>query len=143
MQSLGHQLGENESNAGQISAWAAQACNKTKLDWIDGNGEHDWNSRGGLFSGERRIKRTGFNQVHFPSDELACQGGQSIVLGIRPAVLNVDVVAVDEASLPEAADEFFPVADISVRRRRREVTNHRHRLLLRKRRDRVNKRCNA
>src|SRR5271169_5992562 len=71
-------------------------------------------------------------------DEIGGQGGQSIVLAFRPAVFDRQILSLDVAGLAQSLAECGHIRCKLARRGAggAEIADHRHRLLLRTRRDR-------
>src|SRR5262249_44866301 len=74
--------------------------------------------------------------------QIGCEIGQSVVLVLRPAILNRHILALDVAGFTEALAECGQKAGIS-RPRAVEESYHRHRRLLRARRERPCGGCTA
>src|SRR5215831_7649358 len=84
----------------------------------------------------------GRQHAHSAAHEIGRHCRQKIVLAARPAELDRNVLALDEAALPQAATErLYQVLGI-LRRARAHEPDHRHRRLLRARRERPH-RCAA
>ena len=78
---------------------------------------------------------------HLTAHQIGCEVGQSVDLVLRPAILDHDILALDVAgftnALPECCHETCSVG----KRRTAEKPNHRHRGLLRARRERPSRRA--
>jgi hypothetical protein len=96
--------------------------------------EHHRYRRGRLLRSDRgRITTFGHDHVHLARDELGRQSGQAIEVGLRPAIFDRNVLALDEAGFVQSLAESGEHAlspDI-IRGRGGEDADHRHRLLLR------------
>ena len=76
------------------------------------------------------------NHGHLTTNEIGRQRRQSIVLTVRPAVLDRHILSVDKSSLFQAASERGDDGIVTSSRRVPEEPDHRHRRLLRSRRER-------
>src|SRR5262245_17827688 len=77
---------------------------------------------------------------HLPAYQIGCEVGQYVVLVLRPAILDHDILALDVAGFAEALAECRQIACTIDRRRAAEKSDHRHRWLLRVRRQRPRRR---
>src|SRR5215475_3968821 len=77
---------------------------------------------------------------HLTAYQIGCEVGQYIVLVLRPAILDHDILALDVAGFANALPECGQVACTISKRRAAEESNHRHRWLLRARRERPGRR---
>src|SRR5262249_5517497 len=68
--------------------------------------------------------------------QIGCKIGQSVVLVLRPAILNRHILALDVAGFTKALAECGQIGCTIDRRRAEEEPYHRHRRLLRPRRKR-------
>src|SRR5262249_44483558 len=100
--------------------------------------EDDGNRRGcGLGRQHRNGTPGRDDHGHLPANQVTRQGRQSIQVIIGPAILDDDVLTLDKASFFEAlAKSTQTVLDHRARRSVVEEADHRHRRLLRTRRDR-------
>src|SRR5262249_50544449 len=73
---------------------------------------------------------------HLPAYQIGCEVGQYVVLVLRPAILDRHILALDVAGFAEALAECRQIASTIDRRRAAEKSDHRHRRLLRARRER-------
>src|SRR5262245_51151295 len=85
------------------------------------------NCRGGV---------TRSDHCHLTAYKIGCEAGQSIVLVLRPAILDRHVLAFDVASFTSALPECGQKVRIVGRRQAAEKPDRRHRGLLRARRER-------
>src|SRR5215475_12841929 len=76
------------------------------------------------------------NHRHLTAYQIGCEVGQYIVLVLRPAILDHDILALDVAGFANALPEWGQIACTISKRRAAEESNHRHRGLLRARRER-------
>src|SRR5262245_11742326 len=70
---------------------------------------------------------------HLTAYQIGCEVGQYIVLVLRPARLDHDIVGLDVAGFANALPECGQIACTISKRRAAEESNHRHRWLLRTR----------
>jgi hypothetical protein len=76
------------------------------------------------------------------TNQIGCQGRQSIVLALGPTVFDRDGLALDVARFAQALPESGQTETVGLRRVGAEIANHRH-LLLRARRERPCGCCTA
>src|SRR5215831_7808730 len=72
---------------------------------------------------------------HLTAYQIGCEVGQSVVLVLRPAILDRHILALDVAGFTNALPECGQIAR-TIGRRAAEEPDHRHRLLLGARRER-------
>src|SRR5213083_1904346 len=73
---------------------------------------------------------------HLTAYQIGCEVGQSVVLVLRPAILDRHILALDVADFTNALPECGQKACTISRRRAAEEPDHRHRRLLRARGER-------
>jgi hypothetical protein len=78
---------------------------------------------------------------HLTAYQLSCEGGQSIILILRPAILDRHILAFDVPAFADALPECGHKTGSVGGRRAAEEPDYRHRRLLRARRERP--RCRA
>ena len=128
-QLLRPELAEQEAHACRIAARPRKAGNKTELDRIIGRHEHD---REGRRRGLRRKRWRGGkcgDHVHLTLHKFGRQPRQSIVLIVGMAIFDRHIASLDIAELGQAFAECR--GQVRSRRTDHEMTNHRHRRLLR------------
>src|SRR5262249_41562046 len=81
------------------------------------------------------------DHCHLMAYQIGCEVGQSIVLVLRPAILDRHILAFDIAAFADASLECGHKMSSASRRRAAEEPNHRHRWLLRARRERPCRCC--
>src|SRR5262249_1105511 len=111
------------------------ARDEANLYWIGGGGEHDGGRR------DRRLYRQhswgiGDQYRHPTINQLKRDHRHSIVLPLRPTVLDGHVLALDIAGFLQALTECRNHRHVAVRRCTVEESDHRQRRLLRPRRER-------
>src|SRR5947209_6415750 len=133
----------HEADTGDIATRPVEACDEAEFDRVAADREDDryrrscrlgCNCRGGLGRSDH---------CHLTAYQIGCEVGQSIILPLRPAILDRHVPALDMAGLAQALAECsHKVCSVS-RRRAAEEPDHRQRRLLRTRRARPRERCTA
>ena len=73
---------------------------------------------------------------HLTAYQIGCEVGQSVVLVLRPAILDRHILALDVARFTKALAECGQIACTIDWRRAANESYHRHRWLLRARRER-------
>src|SRR6266540_6522169 len=73
---------------------------------------------------------------HLTAYQIGCEVGQSVVLVLRPAILDRHILALDVAGFTNALPECGQIACTISKRRAAEEPDHRWRSLLRARRQR-------
>src|SRR5262245_11980748 len=68
---------------------------------------------------------------HLTAYQIGCEVGQYIVLVLRPAILDHDILALNVAGFANALPECGQIACTISKRRAAEKSDHRHRRLLR------------
>src|SRR5262249_44133260 len=113
----------------------SKACYPAQLHWIEAGDEDDGNCRRRCPCGQRRgaIRR---DHVDLTADQVGCQRRQTIVLTLRPAILDCDVLSFKVAGAFQALAECARSDCISIGGCAVEKSDHRHRPLLRARRER-------
>src|SRR4051812_10670928 len=76
------------------------------------------------------------DQIDLAADEIGGQCGQPIVMALRPAVFDRQILSLDVAGFAQSLAERGHKWCTQARRPGAEVSDHRHRLLLRPRRER-------
>ena len=95
-QPLSHHLLDEEIDAGCVAARPSEAGDKTKLDRVIADAEHD-RDRCGCSFGRDRSHRAGWrgDHGHTTADQVRYQRRQAIVLTLQPVVLDRYVPALD------------------------------------------------
>src|SRR5262245_34236390 len=108
---------------------------QTKLDRVSADRENDRNGRRCRFGRERRRGALDRNDYgHLAANQIGRQRRQSVQLTFRPAVLHCDVAALEIAGFVEASPDRVERGGFTIGAA--EQTDHRHRRLLRARRER-------
>src|SRR5262249_53162530 len=109
---------------------------QSRLDWITA-GKHNRYGGGRGFRRQRRRLAAGRHNYRHPiAYKFRCECGQSVELAASPTKLNYDVVAFEEPPLAQAFTERGEHTLRVLRRPAAHEPNHRHRGLLRARRER-------
>src|SRR5215471_4202864 len=77
---------------------------------------------------------------HLTAYQIGCEVGQSVVLVLRPAILDRHILTLDVAGFTNALPECGQIACTISKRRAAEEPDHWHRSLLRPRRERPRRR---
>src|ERR1035437_1558378 len=113
-------------------------------NWVSAGLEHDRDSRRGAFRIQRRhVAATSEDDRDWPPDQLDEHGWQAFEMTVRPAELNGDISSLDEASFRQAGTKCGGSSSVCIARKRTDEADHRHRRLLRTRRERPRRRCAA
>src|SRR5215813_13966947 len=72
---------------------------------------------------------------HLTAYQIGCEAGQYVVLVLRPAILDHNILALDVAGFTKALPECGQIACTISKRRAAEESDHRHCRLLRARRE--------
>src|SRR6516164_70929 len=142
LHALGHQFVGKEVDAGGIAARAVETCYQAELDRVTSYAEHDRDRRGRGLSRESSSRGAWRgNHTHLPTNEISHQLWQTIILTVGPAKFGDHVPALHKTAiskpLPERCNHLRAFAGGC----HVEKSYHRHRWLLRARRQRP--RCHA
>src|SRR5262249_52348523 len=139
LQALWLQGSVSKAHAGDIAARPVEAGHDPACNGIAAGDEHDRYRRGGSPSRAHGDLLTD-NHGYMPAHQVRHQFRESIELVLCPSELDRYVVAVDEIGFLQAvAERRYPIDGIDSRRRV-ENPDHRHRALLRARRERPSNR---
>src|SRR5215813_7276092 len=133
---LRHQEGVEIAYPCDVPAWSIEAGDKPKLYGIGPSLEHDRNRRGRSLGSECGRGAGLGNHSDPPADKISGQGRQSIVMFLRPAVFDRDILPLDIAGFLKTFTEGGHKERVSSGRSAAEESDHRHRRLLRARRER-------
>jgi len=128
-------------HAGGVAARSIEARYQAELDWVTAHAKHDRDRRSGSLSRDRGVGRTGSSDhPHAAANEIGRQLRQAIVLAFRPPILYRQILALDvpgvSKALPERGHKVGPLGGGTGV----NEPNHRHRLVLRARRERPRRR---
>src|SRR5262249_15591648 len=122
---------------GEVAAGPVEAPDDAELDGIAADREHDgYRCRRRLGCQYRRITALRHNERHMAAHEFCRQRGKPIVVTLRPAVFDRDVLAFDVAGFLQTLAECGNEVRIRSRRSAVEITDHWNNRLLRVRRER-------
>src|SRR5262245_62065971 len=129
-------LRRNEGDTGDVAARPVETGDEAELNRVAAGYEDDR---------DRRSRRLGYNcrgdvmrsdHRHLTAYQIGCEVGQSLDLVLRPAILDHDILALDVAGFTNPLPEGGQITCTIGKRRTAEETDHRHRRLLRARRER-------
>jgi hypothetical protein len=89
---------EQLEDAGEIAAWPIEALHHPELDRIGTNHEHDGNCRGHLLRRQRGWKTGCESDCHATAHQLHGESRQSIVMPLRPAKCDHNILSLDKTS---------------------------------------------
>src|SRR5262249_57196775 len=125
-----------------VATWPIEAGDEPRSDRIVPGREDYWNRRGRRLGGTRRDGSTcGGQNRYAPLNEFRHERGQSINLIERIAIFDRDVPALDKTGFAKTLPERRYERRRIFRRRGPHEPNHRHRRLLRARRERPRRRA--
>src|SRR5262245_47764049 len=134
-------LRRNEGDTGDVAARLVETGDEAELNRVAA-GYEDYR--------DRRSRRLGYNcrgdvmrsdHRHRTTYQIGCEVGQSLDLVLRPAILDHDILALDVAAFTNPLPEGGQITCTIGKRRTAEETDHRHRRLLRPRRERPSRRA--
>jgi hypothetical protein len=135
-ESLCSKLPAHGIDPSDISAWPVEASDETRLDRIDGTVEDNRNCRGCGFGCECRIRGARGDDGDSAADQIGRQGRQSVIFIVRKAKFDGNVAALNVAGFVQPFAERGHKMGALIWRAVVEKPNHRHRRLLRARRER-------
>src|SRR5262245_19698679 len=115
-------------SAGDIAARPVKACHQAELHRIEAGGEHNGNCRRRCPCGQHR-NAICCDRVDLTADQLGRQRWQTIVLTLRPPILDCDVLSFNVAGVFQALAECARSNRVPIGRCAIEKSDHRHRLL--------------
>ena len=128
-------------HAAQIASRPMEARDQAEADRVAVEKEDDRGGRGCRLGGHHRRLAAGCDDGDLALDELGGERRQSIVAAARPAIDDGEVAAFDKSRLLEAEPERVEVRRERFGRSAAEKSDHRHRRLLRARRERPSRRA--
>src|SRR5580704_13115488 len=137
LQQLRADLHTQTGHARDVAARSVQAGDKSKHHRVGPYPEYDRDRTGCPLRGQCRLTAIDRgNNSHLTANEFGRQFRHPIVLAIRPTIFDRHVPALDMAGFVEALAERAQQVRMYVWRRAVEEPDHRHRRLLRARRER-------
>jgi len=129
-----------QGDSSDITTGPVVARHQTQFDGILAASENDRDGCRGRLRRQRGRGATGTNHCDPSAYKLACESRQSIHLTFRPAVFDADIAVLDVTGLTQALVECGHGTRPRGGRCAVEKTDHRHRRLLRARRERPRRR---
>src|SRR5262249_10608479 len=139
---LCRQWAGNHVDTRQVAAWAVETRDQADLNRVDPGVEDDGNRRGRRLGRQRGRAVAGDKYGDLLANQFRRQSRQAIVLTLRPTVFDRDVLAFDKPGFGQSLAERGQQRPTLRERRAAEEPDHRHRRLLRARRERPG-RCAA
>ena len=103
---LGRQLVEEDAETRNVAAGPGEIGDQAGPDRITDAGEDDRDRRGSAFRRQcRREAAAGHDHVDLAAGEVCGQCGQPIIVSLRPAVFDRDVMALDIAGVAKTLAE--------------------------------------
>ncbi len=134
---LSRQLVGDEADSREVAARPREARDKTSSHRVAATPEDDRDRRGRAFRGECRRRAARHDQIDLAADEIGGQCGQPIVIALRPAVFDRQILSLDVAGFAQSlAERHKQFRKRPAGRPGAEDADHRHRLLLRARSER-------
>jgi Protein of unknown function (DUF3568) len=95
----------SDTQASDVAAWPRQAGDESFPDRIAGTRHDEWDRARGVLGGADDRPAACHNPLHLETDQLGRQVGESLVLPLRPSLLNDEVLAPDVAELAQTLPE--------------------------------------
>ena len=133
---LGEQFGRQPGDAGGRAPRPTEARHQAEFHRVVAGEKNQRNGRTGFAHAERRADAAGNDDGCATLNEIGREHRQPIEMTLRPAIFDDEVPTVDEADLGKALAERDEKIAISADRAAVEKSDHRHRRLLRARRER-------
>jgi hypothetical protein len=131
------QLSSEEGHSGDVAARPVEAGDQAQPHRIGAEHEDDWYRRGGGLCRERWSGAAACDdQGHLTASQIGRQFRQPIGLIVRPAIFDRHILALDVAGLFQPMAECGQLLRIRIGEGRVQEPDHRHRGLLRARRER-------
>src|SRR5262245_33691698 len=137
------QLVNEKIDPGRIATRPGGVSDETKSDRVFTHAEHDRDRRGGGLGRQRRRSASARgDDGDLPANQVSCQLRKSLVATLRRAVYDRHVLALDEAHVLQPLAKCAQTMRVRFYCCAEEQSDHRHRRLLRSRRERPC-RCSA
>src|SRR5262249_57218731 len=130
-----------EPDAGQIPARPSEAGNEANSHRVITGHEDDGDRRRCRLGWEYRRSTGRSDYGNLTTNQISCQRLQPLVLALGPAVFDRHVLALDEARVCQALAERPQSFRDRIGRSGVQIPDHRHRRLLRPRRERPDRRA--
>src|SRR5262249_2471043 len=124
-----------------VADWSIEAGNYAKLHRVTAHGEHNRNRVGGRLGGKRWCDTNHDDHANLAADEIDCERRKVPLLVLRPAIFNRHVLPLNIADFREPPPNGIHAVGISFGRSWGKESDHRHRRLLRARRERPRRRA--
>src|SRR5947209_2017287 len=129
-------LSDDKRDTGDIAARPVETGDEAELNRVAAAYEDDRDRRSRRLGYDCRGKVMRSDHRHLTAYQIGCEVGQSVVLVLRPAILDRHILALDVAGFTNALPECGQIACTISKRRPAEETDHRHRRPLPPRRNR-------
>src|SRR5262249_16652494 len=103
---------------------------QSKLDWIASGGENNRNRSGRGLCHEVSRSTGRSNDRDSTPNKVVNQCSQTVVLAVRPAIFDGDILAIDITAFPQPFEKGLHLWRITLGRPHIDKPNHPHRLLL-------------
>src|SRR5262249_6892207 len=114
-----------------------EAGDEAQSDWISAGPEDDWNCRGCRLGRHCPWSAAGRrDHGHLTCNQISRHRRQSVIVALRPTIFDQDILTFDVAEFTEPFAERGDVVSIRVGPCATQQADHRHRWLLRARRER-------
>src|SRR5262249_43381829 len=133
-------LSKNKRDTGDIAARPVETGDEAELNRVAAACEDDRDCRSRRLGCNCRRGVMRSDHRHLTAYQIGCEVGQSVDLVLRPAILDRHILALDVAGFTNALPECGQIARTIDRPRAAQETYHRHRRLLRARRERPRRR---
>src|SRR5438477_471166 len=141
LETLGRELGDHHSDAGQVAARPGKAGDEAALDRVRSANEYNRNRRGRVLRRSCRSDCVRCDHVDLAADKIGCQCRELLKATFCPTVFNRDVLSFDVARFFQSAQKRGHLCRIRGGRRAAKEADNRHRRLLRAQRARNSRRA--
>jgi hypothetical protein len=123
-------------HARDVTAGPVKAGNEAEPDRVVARFEDDRNGGGRRLCRKRRLSGSRGNHGHLPMNQISRHRRQPITSALRPAVFDRHVMAIDVTGFAQPFEKGRQLSRVTLGRSGVDKPNHRHRRLLRPRRER-------
>src|SRR5262249_14455319 len=135
--------GIENCHARDVAAWPIEPWNQANFDRIADSRKDNWNCRRRCFGCKSRWRASRRKkQRHGQADKFCGQRGQPVEMALRPAECDCEIASLDKSGFAQSLTKGGDHARRLSRRSAAQKPDHRHRRLLRPRRERP-ARCRA